>query len=322
MDKLSSAAMVKQNRRKSDALLFASIVLLMLLLGGYQKKDIHFTDTNKNETLNYLPSGTFLRGMALGYDEALADFLWVRTVGYFGAHVKTDQDYTWLVHMLKLTVELDPRYESPYEFGGIILPSELQKVDEGMAFLKKGIQNIPRHNPRYWLQHFYLGFCYMIYKNDPLRAGQHFEVAATFPQSPDYLPLLIARLYASDNKPDSGIAFIQSLLNDEDSQINQNEHMRNSLLKRLKELIVAEHIAMIGHGVSEYIRVYGQKPAELEDLVEGLILPFIPAEPFGGIYYLSFTGNDVLSTKSESGLRINRNKGLEHLPSSSPKEGR
>jgi tetratricopeptide (TPR) repeat protein len=315
---------MKHKIRPYEGWIFAGMVFLMLLTGGYQKLAGGSRDTDQYETLNYLPSGIFLKGMALGYDEALADFLWVRTVGYFGAHVKTDQDYTWLMHMLRLTAELDPRYESPYEFAGIILPGELDQVDEGIAFLKKGIHHIPRHNPRYWLQHFYLGFNYMIYKNDPLKAAQHFKVAATFPRSPYWLPLLIARLYASDKKHDSGIAFIQKLLNDTKSQMNLNEHLRNSLLKRLKELLAAEHIAILGHAVSDYRRIYGQNPSDLDDLTQGLILPFIPIEPFGGAYYLSMTGRAVFSTQSESEIQIHGSDGDEsvisapHVPTGGP----
>jgi tetratricopeptide (TPR) repeat protein len=306
---------MKHKIRAYEGLIVAGMLFLMLLIGGYQKTAGRTNIAGDYEKLNYLPSGFFLKGMALGYDEALADFLWVRTVGYFGAHVKTDQDYTWLIHMLKLTTELDPRYESPYEFAGIILPSELNKVDEGITFLEKGIQNIPRHNPRYWLQHFYLGFCYMIYKHNPEKAAQHFKVAATFPRSPDWLPLLIARLYASGQKHDSGIAFIQKLLGDPDNQIELNEHMRNSLLKRLKELVAAEHIAVMGNAVSEYTGTYGQHPSDLDDLVDGLILPFIPIEPFGGVYYLSLTGDEIFSTQSEGELQIHESDGDELMVS-------
>lgn len=299
--------MVKQKGLKSDTLILLSILLLILSIGQYQKKTGTHIGVRISESLNYLPSGTFLKGMALGYDEALADFLWVRTVGYFGTHVKTDRDYTWLIHMLRLIVDLDPRYESPYEFAGVVLPSELKKVEEGIAFLEEGIKNIPRHNPRYWLQNFYLGFIYMIYKNDPIKAAHQFEIAATFPKSPDYLPLLVGRLYGSVNKPYMGIAVIESILNDPDSKIAENEQMRSSLKKRIKELMVAQDILLLEHAVAEYYRIYRQKPSQLNDLVSGLILPFIPAEPFGGAYYLSKDGTKVFSTKAEGRFQVYTN---------------
>ena len=45
------------------------------------------------ESFLYLPSGTFLKGAALGYDEMLADLFWIKAVGYFGGHAQTDRNY-------------------------------------------------------------------------------------------------------------------------------------------------------------------------------------------------------------------------------------
>ena len=285
---------------KSTVTILVSAVLLLGCIGWYQKETESHLGAEVTENLNYLPSGTFLKGMALGYDEAFADFLWVRTVGYFGAHVKTDRDFTWLTHMLKLTAELDPRYDSPYEFAGVVLPSELNKVDEGMAFLEAGIRNIPKNNPRYWLQPFYLGFCYMIYKDNPLKAAQYFELASGYPQSPGYLPLLVSRLYASADKPSVGMDILQSLLKaQKSSNMKPKISFDNAIKKRIQELVVAQYINIIENAVMEYIAIFQQRPSELSDLVDGMILPFILEDPFGGHYFLSLNGKQVLSTKSE-----------------------
>lgn len=279
-----------------DILLF--IILLMLLSGAgiFQKQDANLLASKAVEGLNYLPSGTFLKGMAIGYDEALADFLWVQTIGYFGTHARTDQDYRWLTHMLELIIELDPRYESPYEFAGVILPSELDDVDTAIALLEKGIVNIPRHNPRYWLQPFYLGFCYMIYKDQPVEAARYFEQAAAFPQRPPYLPLLVTRLYGSENRPEQGIRLIHQMLNDPGRQSNLNQYYRKSLEKRIKELTAAQQIRMLEDAVAEYVQFYHARPSELYDLVDGYILPFIPTDPFGNDFYLADDGETVIST--------------------------
>jgi hypothetical protein len=298
-----NAAMGARHRTiKSDIFIAISMALLLSLICMYQNKCAYDTSIKGALSLNYLPSGNFLKGMALGYDEAFADFLWVKTVGYYGTHAKTDQDYTWLIHMLKLTTKLDPRFESPYEFAGLILPGELKKVDEGIAFLKEGIRKIPKSNPRYWLQHFYLGFNYMIYKNDSLQAARQFEAAEAFPQSPKYLPLLISRLYASGSKPWAAIEMIQGILDDPNKTIARNAHMRKSLQKRMRELMDAQDVLMLQNAVADYFRVYHQKPSKLEDLVDGLILPFIPRGPFGRGYYLSFDGGKVYSFRSQDNL--------------------
>lgn len=295
---------MKKPCNKNTLLILVSIVLLMGYIYWYQKNNEPHLTVKATESLNYLPSGTFLRGMALGYDQAFADFLWVQTVGYFGAHAKTDQDYTWLTHMLQLIAELDPLYESPYEFAGVVLPSELKNVDEGMAFLEAGIDNIPKHNPRYWLQPFYLGFCYMIYKDDPLKAAEYLEMAAKYPQSPGYLPLLVSRLYARADKPGVGIDIIIGVLNTKTSDTKKKLSFDSALLQRLKELVAGQNIKMLQESIDAYIALYGQKPSTLSDIVDGLILPFIPEEPFGGTYFLSIEGTQVLSTHFDGEFRI------------------
>lgn len=300
-------------------MILIGIIILMIFICLNQKKNASHAPAKISAELNYLPTGTFLRGVTLGYDEAVADFLWVRTIGYYGAHLKTDQNYTWLTHMLTITAELDPRYESPYEFAGVILPYDLNMVDEGMAFLEKGIKNIPTHNQRYWLQHFYLGFCYMMYKNEPILAAQQFEKAVAFNKNPPpYLPLLIGRLYASADNPDAGMEIVHNLLADPNSKIFRNKHMRNALIKRFKELIVSQDTNMLTNALSTYISIYDQRPSHLDQLVSGLILPFIPEEPFGGFYYLAPGTNQVLSSQAKGRLIVHKPKEMPKFNTSSP----
>jgi hypothetical protein len=300
--------MLNRKTLRNEGLILSLVIVLIFMIAAFQKKSDSQVAIKSTEHLNYLPSGKFLKGMALGYDEAFADFLWVRTVGYFGAHAKTDRDFTWLTHMLKLIIVLDPRYASPYEFAGVILPSELGLRDEGIAFLEKGVLNVPKDNPRYWLQPFYLGYSYMMYKNDPIRAAKYMEMAAGYPSSPKYLPLLVSRLYSHADQPEIGMDILQSLLSHSGKDMPQNSYWRNAIEKRMKELIAAKHIALLEHAVQQYQSLYGKAPSKLEDLVNGLILPFIPDEPFGGIYYLSFDGKNVFSSRTEEKLKIHTNE--------------
>lgn len=65
------------------------------------------------------PSGKFLKPLALGYDQVVADLLWMKTISYFGGHFMSDKQYPWLAHMLNLIIDLDPRFDFPYYFGGL-----------------------------------------------------------------------------------------------------------------------------------------------------------------------------------------------------------
>ena len=140
------------------------------------------------ESFLYLPSGTFLKGAALGYDEMLGDMLWIKAVGYFGGHAGTDRNYTWLAHLLDVVTTLDPLYQYPYEFGGVVLAAEVGDVNKSIALLKKGMKNVSRDDPRYWYFPFFLAYDYMYHKDDYLTAAHYLEQAVKFPQSPAYLP--------------------------------------------------------------------------------------------------------------------------------------
>src|SRR5206468_12503187 len=47
----------------------------------------------------YLPRAEYLRPMSLGWQNALADVLWFRTISYFGDHYRNDRTYPWLAQM-------------------------------------------------------------------------------------------------------------------------------------------------------------------------------------------------------------------------------
>ena len=91
-------------RRYFISLLWVSIIIL-LWIGVYWQQlyiDANFTRQHIEKML-YLPSGKFLKPLCLGFDEVVADLLWMKAVVYFGGHARADQHYPWLYHILDLT---------------------------------------------------------------------------------------------------------------------------------------------------------------------------------------------------------------------------
>ena len=60
---------------------------------------------------------------------------------------RTDRNYTWLAHLLDVVTTLDPLYQYPYEFGGVVLAAEMGDVNKSIALLKKGMKNVSRMIP-------------------------------------------------------------------------------------------------------------------------------------------------------------------------------
>ena len=255
------------------------------------------------ESFLYLPSGTFLKGAALGYDEILEDLLWIKAVGYFGGHARTDRNYTWLAHLLDVVTTLDPLYQYPYEFGGVILAAEVGDVDKSIALLKKGMKNVSIGDPRYWYFPFFLAYDYMYHKNDYITAAHYLEQATKFPQSPTYLPRLVARLYANADSPEVAVTFLQEMI-----KATEKQDLRDRLKERLDQVIHRANMKMFKQGIEAFYLKFQKYPASIEELLTAGILPGMPVDPRGGIYYISKESRTIENTIPEEDLEVHIKK--------------
>ncbi|MBF0224836.1 MAG: hypothetical protein HQK76_05210 [Desulfobacterales bacterium] len=250
------------------------------------------------EDLKYLPSGEFLGGAALTYDELLADFLWIKAIFYFADHIKTDKDYTWLYHILNITTALDPAFQYPYEFGGIVLSTEALDIKHSIEILEKGMKNVSEKHPRYWYFPFYIAFNYMYHEEDFLKAAHYLELAIKFPRAPKYLPRLVAKLYANINDHDVAIKFLQEIIDNAD-----NEDLKKSLKLRLNEVIIDKDIKLLEKALNIFYSKFNKYPDSIEELVKTGIIKELPIDPVGGKYYIS-QNNEIHSTSIDKKLKI------------------
>jgi len=279
------------------ALICASVFIFCLTT-----LDKHYPYT-EIEDLSYLPSGRFLKGAALGYDEILGDLLWIKTLSYFGIHSKTDQNYTWLSHMLDIVTTLDPLYQAPYEFGGIVLAADAGDVDSSIALLKKGMQHVPTGDSRYYYLPFFLAFDYMYYKGDYLTAASYLEQAARFPQSPPYLPNLVARLYADAESPEVAVPFLQEMIHS-----TEDRGFKDHLIVRLHQVRHEAILKRLNLAIDSFYLAFKTYPPSLNALVDTGIIPEIPVDPRGGTYYIAGQGRFVKNTIRAGALKVHINK--------------
>ena len=301
---MKSAGVLSQVKLLKTLSLHVAFVLLVLvsILIQHQLSNRSTSNASAAEDLKYLPSGKFLKGAALCYDELAADLLWIKAIAYFGGHAKTDRDYTWLYHLIDITTTLDPLFLAPYEFGGIVLTTELNDVDKSISILKKGMENVPQQHKRYWYLPFFLAFDYMYYKGDNLAAARFLEVAARFPQRPDYLPLLVSRLYANTDDPTTAIPFLEEMISSTDSV-----ELQNKLQTRIKEMIVERDIRLLEKARDQFRALNGRYPLSLDELVRAGTIKKVPAEPFRGRYYIDTDDYAVYSSLTER-LKVHFNK--------------
>jgi len=238
----------------------------------------------------YLPSSAFLRDVSLGYEHLLADVLWFRTISYFGQHYRGDHVYKWLAYMCNLVTDLDPRAQHVYLFGGVILPWEADRVDDGIALLEKGTRNLPDS----WRLHYILGFNYYFFKNDLAAASRALGAAVRLPDTPEFVSQMFVTLFAAHAGPETALTFLQGMERD-----GLSEEMRGTIHQRVLEMQLTGDIDALEGAAKDFESRWQRPPVDLAELVSQGVLAAIPPEPFGGRYLLGEDGRVVSSSGHE-----------------------
>lgn len=199
---------------------FYTICALVLLSFSlvYTQDKLSEYPSHKTESFLYLPSGKYLKPLVLGYNQAVGDLLWIRAVSYFGNHSMTDQEYPWLYHILNLIIDLDPLFDFPYYFGGIVLSLEASQPKKANEILERGIKTYPNK----WNYHFYIGFNNYYHLGDPLKAIPYMERAASLPDAPAFTQTIVGTLHMELGERDAALKFFRELYeNTTDEMIKQ-----------------------------------------------------------------------------------------------------
>jgi hypothetical protein len=277
------------------ALLFIGVTLGAATLWLSSALDRDLRARSDVAELVYLPPTRFLRAVSLGYEQVLANVLWFRTISYFGRHYQSDRVYPWLASMCNVVTDLDPRAEHVYRFGGVILPWEADRIDDGIALLEKGVHNIPDS----WQLQYMLGFSYYFFSDDLSAASRALRTASLLPGAPDFVSRLAASVDAAYHGPRSAVDFLTEV-----ERHDTNGDMREIIHARIWELTLSSDIDSLQAGVRAFRERIGRAPANLHELVTAGVVTAIPAEPFGGQYVLDPTSGHVVSTSGHQPWRL------------------
>lgn len=215
--------------KKGGYLLLAFTLLLIwgTLFSLQLRLDMSKGDTYTGEEFLRLPRAEYLRKAALGFDNLLADMLWLKAVQHIGERKISSEGYDWIYKALDIVSTLDPKYVEPYEVGGLILTIDGNKVDLSNKILEKGVANITD----VWQLPYYLGFNYFFYLKDYQKAAEYMSRAASTPGSPPYMPLLASRLYVESKDPAYALEFLGRMYEN-----TKDEGLRERLMQRMLAL--------------------------------------------------------------------------------------
>ena len=193
-----------------------------------------------------------IKHMTLGYDESIADSLWIRTIQDFEICEKKGQSalpiYTdanpppkeqapvnarparcrkgWVYRMLNATTEIAPRFEAPW-LSGVITLSVVGDDREGAAHLfEKGLPWMQNE----WMFTYRAAYHFLIEVNQPKRASELLLEAGKH-GAPYWVNLLAARLMTKEGQ----LALAESVLK-ERAENHDDPAQREVFVKRLAEV--------------------------------------------------------------------------------------
>ncbi len=277
----------------------ALVAMGLLLVVGLHRLQVRIDEqravTPKLQRFMYLPQGEYLRVAVLGYEQVVADLLWIQAIQAMGERKVTEEAGHWIYRALDVITTLDPKFVRVYEAGGIALVTLVVLVEESNRILEKGIQ----YNPDVWMLPYLLGFNYYFELHDDANAADYIARASRLPGAPEYLAQLAARLYVSAREPQVAIDFLARMY-----EQTSDEKVKSVLEQRLKEVVVERDLQLLEEAVSRYRERYKRAPERLEDLVGPGVLRALPREPFGGRYLYDPQTQAVRSSERKERLTV------------------
>lgn len=168
----------------------------------------------------FVPDTRLSRMITLGYDQAAADLVWLRTIGYFTAHFAGDRRYRWLEHFINQIIELDPNFRKVYHWAGASVLYGRRFTNENVQLSSLFYAQALERFPDDYEAAYRLGLNYYIeLKSDDPEERRRFretglsylEQAANAPDAPANLRSLIASISSKLGKSQLALQYLIDL---------------------------------------------------------------------------------------------------------------
>ncbi len=241
--------------------------------------------------LGYLPHPQLLRVASGEHGPTTAAMVVLRVLFYYGTILQKFQENNIIrpefVNMYKTlqgAVHVDPYNMDAYYFAQAAFTWELGRISEVNHLLERGM-TYRTWDP--WLP-FYIGFNSAYFLKDYQKAAFYMQRAAEISGNPLFARLAARYFYESEQAA-LGLVFLETMIQGaKDKAVRKTYELRRDALQAV--LIIEE-------ALKAYRRRFGQAPAELSQLVEANLLPQLPADPYGGAFYLDEQGKVRTTSK-------------------------
>lgn len=160
------------------------------------------------EYLSVPPVAT-TRTLSSGYDNMVADGLYLQFVNYFGKHIRRDRAYHNLMPVLDTITDLDPNFRASYHLGALAL-GDAGRMADMEALMGKAVAAMPGD----WGEAYDAGMIIFMFADKPdeyMKAAEYFRKAASLPGAPPKASYMLARAYHVGDRRDLVIRIWQDL---------------------------------------------------------------------------------------------------------------
>lgn len=257
----------------------ALTALLLLLFGVCATARLQLEVARVDDpeaALLYLPKGPFLRALAFGHEETLADLLYIWSIQYYSNYSDESRfDYLRQVYLNAIT-ELDPLFTEAYLVGAMIMSWEARDPDMALELYEKALVAMPEN----WEIAYWAGWeCYSAGRY--LRARDYWARAARIPDAPPQLIRLAARMLERAGSYEEAIQEYEHIL-DEPVDERTAEVVRRWLRHTRTQLVVQK----TQEAVDAFRLSQGSCPSSLEELRSKGMIPRLPENESGESYVL------------------------------------
>lgn len=213
----------------------ALFIIVMFLAFSIQNMN-EAKEKPRNELL-YFPSGKFIEQLSLEYRGIVADFLWLQTIQYYGAHMMTDREVVYLYRLFDVITKLNPQFMQCYVFGATLITYDQKNPELGMKLLDKGLINMPDA----WQIPFIKGFLNYVYLRNYQSAYTWFKFAASKPDAPDHCMKFAASSISKKGDYITAMQLWSNIYSEADNKYNQERAVDNILNLISRELNAKHH---------------------------------------------------------------------------------
>ena len=216
---------------RRSALWILPLVGLLFFAAGKTARKADMVRRHRVEShIRYLPAPEVLRIGSFGYDNIVADFLWLKLILYYGESRKGDHELDFFEELANTVVSLDPLYKEGYRFSALVLSQDMADPDAGIRLLERGMRVMPDD----WWFPFEAGFIEYVTNMDDEKAYRWFKRAADVPGATEF-PRRFAAFVASR----AGDLEVSLVLYKTIAETTSDRHQRQDALEKVAELEAA-----------------------------------------------------------------------------------